>query len=383
MSWRVLVLSSTLLLIGVGSAQAYPYFQITSGTSTCVSCHVSPAGGGLLTPWGRDEAGDTLSDGGDGAFLHGLVELPEWLSLQGEFRVAGLVNDTGSPDGAETAFFPMQTDVIAGFDFGQVGGVVSLGYRGQVRTPELQMPSGASTVADQDALSFLISREHYLYWKSEGTGPYARAGRFFAPYGLRVSDHNAYIRRYLGSNLMEEPYGISGGLVEASWEAHVSAFVSDPLRGNGKGEGGVAGLYERRFGNHVVAAQTRLTLADADVRILGGGYAKLWLEPLHLLWMTELDVGRQVFRDVDGGDRWQLAAYTGPVYNPAQGVYVGLAYELFDSDLTVSDVTRHAFGGWVSYMPRAHFEVRGSVRGQLVGPSDGAVVGLLQLHYYL
>ncbi|MDB4979467.1 MAG: hypothetical protein JWM82_219, partial [Myxococcales bacterium] len=78
------VLFLLLSLSGARDAQAYPQFQFSSGTNRCSQCHQSPGGGGLLTSWGRDESGDTISLGGDGAFLHGLVALPSWLALGGD-----------------------------------------------------------------------------------------------------------------------------------------------------------------------------------------------------------------------------------------------------------------------------------------------------------
>ena len=49
------------LFLAPRSAQAYPQFQFSSGTQRCAQCHYSPAGFGLLTSWGRDEAADTLA----------------------------------------------------------------------------------------------------------------------------------------------------------------------------------------------------------------------------------------------------------------------------------------------------------------------------------
>src|SRR5690348_18271787 len=81
-----------------GRAWAYPQFQFSSGTTRCSQCHYSPAGGGLITSWGRDESGDTISLGGDGAFLHGLWQPPSWLALGADIRVvAPLVNASGGP----------------------------------------------------------------------------------------------------------------------------------------------------------------------------------------------------------------------------------------------------------------------------------------------
>ena len=80
-------------------ARAYPQFQFATGSVRCNECHLAPAGGGLLDDYGRQEAGDTISAGGDGGLLHGLVTPPSWLALGGDARVAGLVQDDGDRTG--------------------------------------------------------------------------------------------------------------------------------------------------------------------------------------------------------------------------------------------------------------------------------------------
>ena len=67
-----------------------------------------------------------------------------------------------------------------------------------------------STVSDH----LNISNEHYLMWKSGGTGPYVRAGRFFAPYGLRFAEHIFWVQRYTGYDIYNETYNLSGGFIE-------------------------------------------------------------------------------------------------------------------------------------------------------------------------
>src|SRR5947208_16898317 len=95
-----------LFLLG-GRAFAYPQFQFSSGTTRCSQCHYDPAGGGLITSWGRDESGDTISLGGNGSFAHGAWTPPSWLALGADVRLAGLYNNSGGPPGAELAAFPM------------------------------------------------------------------------------------------------------------------------------------------------------------------------------------------------------------------------------------------------------------------------------------
>lgn len=180
-----------LVLAAPSLAHAYPHFQLSSGSAQCSQCHVAPAGGGLLTE------GETLAGGATGAILHGAISLPGWLQLGGDVRVAALANDTGSPEGAELAVFPMQLDLAMRVVSGAWSASATVGARGRVRT------AGSD---DASLASYFISREHYAMWRPEAQGPYARIGRFAAPYGLRLADHTAYVRRYLGFNLLEETY---------------------------------------------------------------------------------------------------------------------------------------------------------------------------------
>lgn len=373
-----------ILLGAAGSAAAYPHFQLSSGTIQCAQCHIAPAGGGLLTPWGQDEGGDTISmTGGDGHFLHGAVQLPEWLALGGDFRLAALANDTNSSNGTELAAFPMQADVAT-----HVGNEFSLtavvGARGAVRSgtpnsPQMNPPVGNAT--SPSLRSYLIARELYGMWRAD-SGAYVRAGRYAAPYGLRLADHTAYIRRYLGYNLMEETLGAGGGYIGEGWELHATAFAFDPLQGATRHEIGGAVMFEAQpAAITALGVSARVGKATDDLRAQAGVHAKLWLEPARLMLQGELDGVHQTFDA--GASRNQLAAYVGPVLVPSKGVYVGAAYEAFAEDLKFHSLLHQAVDAWISVMPRAHWEVMLSGRGQRIGPNERAAVGLLQLHYYL
>ena len=65
-------------------------------------------------------------------------------------------------------------------------------------------------------------------WRPSATGPYARVGRFFPTYGLRLVEHIFYMRRFTGNALYEEPYALSGGYIADDWEVHASGFTAVP-----------------------------------------------------------------------------------------------------------------------------------------------------------
>ena len=377
------LLVTVALLVGVRTAAAYPHFQRSTGSVRCSQCHIAPAGGGLLTPWGVEESSETIGRGGDGRFLHGAIELPDSLVIGGDLRVAALANDVGSTEGTELAAFPMQADLAFAVRTGAWSVVGMIGSRGRVRSgPPSSESSMASVVPDTSLASYVISREHYVMWRPDETeGVYVRVGRFAAPYGLRLADHTSYVRRYLGYNLLEETYGVGVGWMGETVELHATAFVYDPLQGATREQVGGALLVEAQPGDKIVIGGSARASVAVTTRLQAGIHGKLFLEGANLLFQTEIDGVRELF---DGpGDRWQLAAYAGPVWIPARGVYAGVAYHAFAEDLQVRSVTRHSGDAWVSIIPHAHFEVMVSGRAQRIGPREHAYVGMLQLHYWL
>jgi hypothetical protein len=225
--WLRFGLGVALLLCATGicrRAQAYPQFQFSSGTSRCSECHFAPAGGGgLLTSYGRDASEELSSFKGNGGFLHGAATLPSWLALGFDGRGAYASNSTGGTTQTDSAIFPMQADAYGRAAFLHDWSLtVTAGYRGERRSATDD--TGANAYEPEGASQF-ISREHYLMWRPASLGPYVRAGRFFAPYGLQLAEHTTYIRRDLGFNLLEETYNLSGGIIEQEWELHLTAFA--------------------------------------------------------------------------------------------------------------------------------------------------------------
>jgi hypothetical protein len=381
---RSLLLAVGLVVALAAPAAAYPQFQLSSGSVRCSQCHISPSGGGLLTQWGSEESADTITPGGDARFLHGLVTLPEWLQLGGDLRVAALANDVGSTEGTELAAFPMQADIGAAINAGALKVVGYVGARGRVRSgAPTSPPSSGSMVESPSLASYFISREHYvMYQPDEAEGFYVRAGRFAAPYGLRLADHTAYVRRYLGYNLLEETYGVGVGYLANAIEIHATGFVYDPLQGGPRKEAGGALMAEMQPGNTaVIGLSARAGVASTDTRLQAGLHAKLWIDGAKLLMQGEVDGVHQTFDG--GGARNQLAAYVGPVLVPMKGLYTGVAYQAFAEDLAVHSVLRQGIDAWASYLPHTHIEIMLSARGQRIGPHEHAYLTMLQLHYYL
>jgi hypothetical protein len=375
------------------AASAYPQFQFSSGTNKCSQCHYSPAGGGLLSSWGRSESGDTISIAGNGEFMHGAVTLPQWIALGLDLRLAGVRNDDGSQQVPRGAVFPMVWDAYARVAFTDAFSFyVAAGLRGEVR-PENDTIAGRFTPTAER----FISREHYLMWRPSATGPYARLGRFYAPYGLRFVEHIYYIRRYTGYELYNETYTASGGYVADAWELHLSAFTPPPsgfpdaLQSVGQRESGGAGYFEYRMGGMAaLAAQARVGVGKDASRYQGGLVGKLWVEPAKLLFLGEANFIRQQVTAASYGQN-QFVSYVGANFFPVQGLMLSAAYERFQENLSVSGTGRNAINGQINFFPYAHCEIVFLVRYQMVGQTQAALMqnqtdatlGMFQLHYYL
>jgi hypothetical protein len=339
---------------------------------------VAPAGGGILTDFGRDQSEDPLSGGGNGGLLHGLVRLPSWARVGGDVRLAGLANAPGRAEGVEWLAFPMQADLSARLGTDVISAVASVGLRAVPRQPEVN----SGSVARSRAVP-ILSREHYVIFRPEKTPYYVRGGRFFPPYGLRLADHTTYIRRHLGFDLEEEPYGVSAGAVDEGWEAHATGYVKDPLHAGGPGELGAAALGELRVGIAALGLSGRAGFTAVGRRLEAGPYGKVWLEDLKLLMMAEVDGVHQRFSGVPGApSRVQLATYLGPVWIPLRGLSVGAAYQAFVEDASVAGTARQAVDVWASWLPISHVEVMLSARTQGIGTTR-AWNAMLQLHYFL
>jgi hypothetical protein len=379
------VLAGTLglALVSEGRALAYPQWQLSTGAVRCNQCHYAPAGGGLLTSYGHDAVGEQLSTfGGNGEFLHGLVRLPSWLALGGDLRGAFVDNDVQDPNGPTVAVFPMQLDFAARVALPaglSLTGII--GFRDQVRSDDTMVPYQNYQPIDT---SQLISREHYAMWQPSAIGPYVRAGRFFAPFGLRFSEHIFYIRRDLGFDQLEETYNVSTGFIYDAWELHVTLFGPDFIRHIGSEENGAAAYYEHRLMDDTlaVAGQVKLGVSPGVTRLIVGAVAKKYVEQLRTQLFGEIDGVQLMFDDPAVGTRGQAIGLAGFTVLPLPSIMLSLIGERNQIDVDdPSSLT--AVSVLANWFPYAHVELQ--IMGRLQFPSGGEAAKTLfmQLHYFL
>ena len=371
----------TATVLAPRAAHAYPQWQFSSGTSRCNQCHFSPSGSGLITNYGRDAIGEDLSSfQGNGGFAFG-VELPSWLALGFDGRYAMVRHYAGNPDGTLQAFFPMQADAFVRIAFADAFSLsVTGGYRGQARNSPSGLGNDNFYPASADRV---ISREHYLMWRSGAIGPYVRAGRFFVPYGLRLAEHNTYVRRDNGFDLLQETYGISGGVVQNNWELHVSAFLPDLLRSFGAQEKGAAAMFEYRLADaYALGVDAKFGLGDASAKRMGGGiFAKAYVAPIKTIVMGQVDLVH--VQGGSGAAANQLIGYIGPTIMPVRGVWLGAYAEVNQTDINVKGTATQAVNGQLNWFPYPHLELVIQARMQSPQQEEAAKTLMVQLHLFL
>jgi hypothetical protein len=381
---RLAALIATAIILRAAPAAAYPQWQLSTGAERCNQCHYDPAGGGLLTSYGRDAAGEDLATfGGNGALLHGLGTLPPWLALGADLRAAFVAQGVQDPGGPTVAVFPMQADAEGRVALPGTGLSLSgtVGLRGQVRDPDVLVPiQNYQPVSTSE----VISREHYVMYQPETIGSYIRIGRFFAPFGLRFAEHTLYIRRDLGFDELQETYNLSAGVVKPGWELHVSIFAPDFVRHIGSDESGASAYYERRIadGAAAFALQGRVAQAPGVTRFIGGGVGKAWIASLRTFIFAEVDGVNLLFDDPAVGTRGQVVAAAGFTVLPAPWLMATLIGEHNQIDVALPDAWT-AVDALVNWFPYAHVELQAMGRLQYPTGGETAKTFFFQIHYFL
>ncbi|HEX5042128.1 MAG TPA: hypothetical protein VFV75_04430 [Candidatus Polarisedimenticolaceae bacterium] len=190
-----------LALLSGTAVHAEPYLAVRSGLS-CSSCHLNRTGGGGRTAYGAGYGASTLP--------------ARWFEAGTLF------------DGALGERLRLGADGRAGY----VGHMPADGpYLGEFRVFEANLYAAADLLPER--LSFYVdervapgsaaNREAFALLASHRAGMYAKAGRFFVPFGLRLLDDDAATRRASGFTFENPDTGLEVGADTGRWVAALSA----------------------------------------------------------------------------------------------------------------------------------------------------------------
>ncbi len=262
-----------VLVLFAGRAFSFPE-NLREGYPSCTSCHVSPGGGGVLTPYGRGASEtfmSTWAKEGEGKFLYGLVPLPDYLMLGGDAR------GVWAPK-----FIPMQQELEMA--------VYS------PASPALTLDVSAGRYDETRGLQY---RRYYLKaMLSDIVG--LRAGRFIPVYGINTPDHTTVTRQGLGFGEGQETYNLEGAAIGSFGELVVTGIFGQragteldstkvgTLRTDDMVGGSARGAFYLNGGSSVGLSGMSLWNFYGAKRDSGGVFTQLSLSR-HLVLLSEAD----------------------------------------------------------------------------------------------
>ncbi|MBX9766701.1 MAG: hypothetical protein K2X47_05465 [Bdellovibrionales bacterium] len=366
---RVLLFSFifTFLISVVG--HAFPE-MVRHGYVNCTTCHVSPTGGGILTPYGRSLSKEVLStwaSENEELVGHGLVSaLPEWLNLGGDYRTAQTYLDTDTTERASN--FNMQSDVEIAFSFQKFVFDSTFGFLGG---PDGTPGKGTFT-----------SHRHFVLFQLNDAMAF-RAGRFYPQFGIYLPNHTSYTRRYNGFDQGRETYNL-----EFSFSGEKNDFFIDLIGGR---PDDLKKASERGFSfsySHALTLDTKLGMSGLATS--GSGYQRQSFGVFGIIKAAEKIY---VLSEVDGLFR-QVGLLTGKSgvlgyvqlgYEVNQGVHFYGVGQVAHDDFRITDARRDSYGVGFKFYPRPHFELNGEFDREK-DPQTSAEryeSAWLVFHYYL
>ena len=346
-------------LFGSDVANAEPYLAIKTGAK-CSSCHVNQTGGGKRNTTGVVFGQTALS-----------ARPP--VSLWTPDPENRLSVGTDLRANASSVSIPNQTDVLE-FELEE-----ALLYA----EAEL-IKDWISLYADQRiAPGGSFNREAFGLFKfsKDGNDFYAKAGRFFLPYGFRLEDDTAFIRQATGFNFDNQDTGVEFGFDRANVSVNVA--ISNGTAGTAEVDRGKQFSLRSSFveSDWRVGGSLNFNDTDGADRLVGGLFGGLRRGPVQLL--GEFAFIRDDFESGDEQDQFVL--FTEANIGWRQGHNIKLTYEHLDPDLDIDENEQNRVSTQYEYFPIQFVQLTGGLRfndGIPQSDNDNTSEAFLQLHLY-
>lgn len=349
------------ILAAAPAARAEPHLALRTGL-TCGACHVNRTGGGERTAYGAGFGARTLP----------------WKTPTGD----------GLFDGQVHPRVRLGSDLRAGYlgTFRADGGP----YLGEYRVSEVNLYFGVDLLPDRLTLYVdervapgqATSREAFALYRASKAGVYAKAGRFFLPYGIRLQDDDAATRRPLGFSFDGGDLGIEAGVDTGTWVSSLAATNGTgggPETDNKKQYSWVGSYVRPRW--RVGLAATRNALPNSASHTVGGPNVGFKAGPVVALaeyaWFED--------RDDAGASVRGEAAHVEADWLVVRGLNLRVWGGAFDPDRRAANDRRDQAGIAVDWTALPGLQVRTFVRlrdGPADVPGSGDDQAAVEVHLY-
>ena len=370
---------SVLVCLGVfvlGAERAHAFAEnIRHGYVNCISCHVSPTGGGALTSYGRELSRELMSTWGREGEQNWMYayEPSTRLALGGDVRNAySYVDNTTIRQGK---WYFMQADVEGYANVLPEGKSQSLWVGGS-----LGIEKKNQNVENYD----FLTRRHWINYRPTDEVS-IRAGKFLANYGLNVPDHVAFFKRMTGRDQGSETYNAEIAWIGENWNAIATAVFGRPddlsLRRAERGvslSASYAFLNRNRVGVSYWNGESDLTR-----RQLTGPFAMLGItERLYVLSEIGFQWASDKARDTE---QRGFVTYTRVGYEAHKGVIPYVLHEFNALNDQSWGNRTDGYGVGLQWLPRPHLEANMMFQKRRTPSVAAGFVdyAYMMLHFYL
>ena len=307
---RLLLVCAAVLTFSCSGAQSEPYIAVDKGLQ-CSACHTHSAGGGKRTAYGNVYAQTELSSWlaeKDGNYWNGQVN--EWLAVGGNLRSQFEYSD--ADDEQDRSSFEVS--------------------RGNLYVEASLLTNKLSVYIDQQvAPGGSINREAYVLLKGQSFR--FTAGQFYLPYGWRLQDDSAFVRRATGINFTNPDRGVQLGYESSRWSHAVS--ITNGSGGGSETDNGkqVSLMTSYVAGRWRLGASANHNDADAGDRSMANLFGGIGTG--QVTWLFEVDAIRD---ELPGGEvQDAVAGLVEGNWRFRRGHNLKLTYEYFDPDSDLSE----------------------------------------------
>ena len=356
------------------SAFGYPE-MIRHGYTSCTVCHVSPAGGGIATPYGRSISKELLSRWsyeGEEQQLHGAIEREEvrsWIdgtrergfNIGGNFRYIQTRLETNNFE--QRRSFAMQRDLELAAKWDQFTLVTSYGF-----------------IYKPNANDELDLRRIYGLWNINDELS-LKVGRFLPTFGIMTNDHYLSVKQRLQFGQLTERDVIELNYIAENWSAYLNYSDSPDSKTILNQEKATSVGF-----NYSITPTSRLGInywygdqfdKKRDITGLNAlvGFSK------SVYSLTELD--HQVTQVNSGAETKSRFFYQRLGYEFVRGLHALVQLDAAQTNLADERTKYYAFGTGITFYPRPHFELQFLWSRPKFKAQEFSDSAFLIFHYYL
>jgi len=299
-----------LCLLGASPVAAEPYLATREGMK-CMTCHVNPTGGGMRNAfgnlYGQTQLPATAADPDSIARWAELTRGP--IAIGADLRTGASYVDVPDADG-QSSFSNQE-------------------LRGYLAATVL--PDRLLLYVDQRLTPNALNQEAYArLWNGDW---YLKAGRMYLPYGLRLQDDSAFIRRVPGITFDTPDNGVEVGFEGGPWSSQLA--VSNGAGGAAEQDTGKQVSLRIEYVQSAWRAGVSANFNDADAgqRRMANVFAGLRTGAV--AWLAEADY--VVDDGFPTGERTLLAGLLEADWLVVRGHTLKLTGEYFDPDADVAE----------------------------------------------